>query len=304
MGLYPIQFVDVYAGNRFNAKLEKSQGMRGVIIKAGQGGYISLPQDFIKQCDDEDLPWGIYWLIDARYSADAHMNAIKRCFPTKVFGRLGVSFDCEKPRISMKDWEYNRLPYRGTGLIEAVTDRFLGWSGKIGKIYTSLGFANLLGWNSLIFKLRPVAKKLKKMPLWAAQYNRKIEQPQLFGLWDTWFGWQYQENPDYNYFNGTEEDWQRFLDSNELPAQDEDGEVFVYHGEVTSYWGVKVRAGAGTNYYEVAKALRQHTALEGSEIMNGENVGDRWLKIHAPVDGWVALDYKGQKLVQIEGELL
>lgn len=298
MTLYPIQFVDVYAGNRFSAALEKSLGMRGVLIKAGQGGWPSLPKDFIRQCEQEDLPWGIYWVIDSRYNPEYHMQAIKRTFPDKNFGRLGWWWDCEKPRIGMSDKEYWKTPYAGSGLVESVLDKFLGWSEKTGGIYTSMGFAKLIGWTSPLFRLRSLYAKLQQMPLWAAQYNPLLSSPMLFGPWKNWWGWQYRENPDHNYFNGDEAMWQNFLDGNSTPMPNG---FYLYRGEVVAPRGLKVRSGPGIEYQEVAPALKRYTRVEGKEMSAGEP-GERWLKIHAPVDGWIAVTYKYQPLVLLEGE--
>ena len=214
---YPIQFVDIYSGNRWNAAEEKAKGTRGVIIKAGQGGWSSVPRQYVSDCHQVGLPFGFYWLIDSRYDSGYHMGAIKSTFPDKNFGALGMWWDCEKPRISMTDKEYWTTPYAGNGLIEAVTDKFLGWCGKTGGMYSNLGFAGLVGWNSILFKFKPLYKKLSYMPLWAAQYNNFIPSPTLFGPWKNWLIWQYRPEPDYNYFNGDEEKFQAFMAGNPIP---------------------------------------------------------------------------------------
>src|SRR5574342_36058 len=157
--LYPIRMLDVYAGNVWDPAEEKAQGTRGVICKAGQGGFYSLPKTFISGCEDNDLAWGLYWLIDSRFDSGYHLRAIKQSFPAMNFGPLGWWWDCEKPKLSMTDRQYWKTPFAGHGLIESVTDKFLGWSGKPSGIYTSPGFAKLLGWNSVIFKSRELARK-------------------------------------------------------------------------------------------------------------------------------------------------
>lgn len=221
--LYPIQIVDIYSDNRWSASEEKAKGTRGVIIKAGQGGYFSLPTKFIEEAEAVGLPWGIYWLIDSRFDASYHMRAIKTGFHDMNFGQLPWFWDCEKPRISMTEADYWKTPYAGNGLIESVLDKFLFWSGRMGEIYTSLGFSNLLGWNSPSFKFKPLYAKLSKRLLWSAQYNNFINQPTPFGPWSKgkWTLWQYRENPDYNYFHGNEEDWQALLNGTYSPPTTE-----------------------------------------------------------------------------------
>lgn len=216
--LYPIKIVDVYYGNAFSAQAEKDKGTRGVMIKAGQGGWSTMEQSraMIDQCEKIGLPYGFYWVIDARYDSGYHMGAIKKAFPDMWFGKLGLWWDCEKPIWTMEDKDYWKCPYAGTGLIEAVTDKFFQWCGKTGGLYTAPGFAKLLNWSSWLFKVKPVSAKLARMPLWVAQYNSSITKPDLFGRWTNWVFWQYTPEPDYNYFNGTDADFKAMFDVTDI----------------------------------------------------------------------------------------
>ena len=202
--LYPIQIVDIYPDNSFNAKAEKEKGTKGVIFKGGQGGYTYLPYNYVEQCESIGFPYGFYWVLDSRYAREYHIAEIKRTFSSKDFGQLGFWFDCEKPMWTMDDNGYYKTPYAGSALIEGVTNDFLDWCGQTGGLYTSPGFAKLVGWNTDKFKSSPAGLKLAKLPLWAAQYNNSITKPDLFGAWTEWMFWQYRAEPDYNYFNGDE----------------------------------------------------------------------------------------------------
>ena len=294
--LFPIRMLDIYSGNAWNPVEEKANGIRGVICKAGQGGFYSLPNTFISQCENNGLAWGLYWLIDSRYDSGYHLRAIKRNFPDLNFGPLGWWWDCEKPNISMPDRLYRKTRYSGNGLIESVIDKFTGWSGKPSGIYTSPGFAKLVGWNSVLFKGRSFAKKLAEMPLWVAQYNDFVMQPEMFGLWTDWLWWQFREGPDHNYFNGDEAKFQAILDGYVVtpppPIENK------YTGTVVSNSGVNVRTGAGISYNKVT-ALSKYTDVVGTELMEISSA-EVWLKINYPVDGWVATKYKNQDLVVVE----
>ena len=294
--LFPIRMLDVYAGNEWNPIEEKANGMRGVICKAGQGGFYSLPKTFIADCENNGLAWGLYWLIDSRYDSGYHIRAIKRNFPDMKFGPLGWWWDCEKPNISMPDRLYWKTRYNGNGLIESVIDKFTGWTGTSGGIYTSPGFARLLGWNSVLFKGRAFAKKLAEMPLWVAQYNDFVMQPDMFGLWTDWLWWQYREGPDYNYFNGDEAKYNEMLDGYVVtpPPPSEN----KYTGTVVSGSGVNVRTGAGVSFNKTS-SLSKYTDVVGTEL---KEVSDEeaWLKINYPVDGWIATKYRNQDLVIVE----
>jgi len=215
--LYPIILLDIYKDNVFDAAAEKAKGIRGVIIKAGQGGYASLPLSFVAQCQAIGLPYGFYWVIDSRYDSGYHINAIKQTFPTMDFGKLGFWWDCEKPNWTMTDTEYWKTPYAGSGLIEAVTDKFFQWCFETGGMYTSPGFAKLLNWNSSVFKLSEFGRKLALMPLWVAQYNSTITHPDLFGNWSDWLLWQYREGPDLSYFNGDENKFIQMFGLQDIP---------------------------------------------------------------------------------------
>ena len=293
---FPIRMLDVYAGNVWNPAEEKARGVRGVICKAGQGGFYSLPDTFISDCKDNGLAWGVYWLIDSRYSTGYHIRAIKQTFPDMNFGPLGWWWDCEKPRITMTNKQYWDTPHSGNGLIEAVIAEFSGWSGKPSGIYTSPGFAKLIRWDSVLFKASSFAKKLAEMPLWVAQYNDFIMQPDLFGLWTDWIWWQYREGPDLNYFNGDEAKFKEIADGYVYVPPPPPDEKFT--GTVISNQGINVRTGAGTSFNKVS-TLKKYTEVIGTEL-NTISPSEEWLKINYPVNGWIATKYNNQELVVVE----
>lgn len=192
-----IQLLDVYADNKVNFAEEKAVGVDGVIIKAGQGQYgeyFDKKCTFIDQVKALDLPWGIYWIVDARYSPESQKAALKQYFPDGNFGPLGLWLDVEKPVISMPEWYYKRLPYAFYKPIESIAQAMLDWSKTGLGIYTSPGQWQLCSGNIPLAKMEWFAK----LPLWSAQY--KTVEPDLYGAWTKAMlkMWQYQGEPDYS----------------------------------------------------------------------------------------------------------
>jgi hypothetical protein len=202
-----IQVLDIYYGNPFDIDKEIATGTDAVIIRGGQGPYSDLPRNAaerIKECKERNMPYGIFWHIDARFSPQAHIDAIKKAFPDADFGPLGLWLDCEKPSRKFPDRLYGLLPYAYYKPIIIVWQAILDWTGKLPGIYTNRGF-----WDLAFGKIPDdVAKKLAESHLWVAQY--KTSQPDLFGFWSNWTLWQYQEGPDFSVFNGTDEEWAEF----------------------------------------------------------------------------------------------
>ena len=191
-----IQILDIFADNKFDADAEKATGTDGVIIKAGQGQYaeyFARKCNYIDECKRVGLPWGVYWVVDARYSPESQKAAIKAKFKTQAdFGPLGMWLDCEKPTVFMTDWMYSKLPYAYYKPIESIAQMILQTYGKQPGIYTSPG-----AWK-LIFGACPKTDQdwFAQAPLWTAQYG--VKSPTLYGSWKAPLMWQYQESPDYS----------------------------------------------------------------------------------------------------------
>jgi GH25 family lysozyme M1 (1,4-beta-N-acetylmuramidase) len=189
------QLLDCYASNRVDFDIEKATGTHGVIIKAGQGEYgeyFVKKCNFIDECKRVGLPYGIYWVIDARYSPESHKAALKQYFPDGDFGQLGLWLDVEKPLTSMPESRYRKLPYAFYKPIESIARSMLQLSKTRVGIYTSPYEWALCG------GIIPKDKQdwFATLPLWTAQYG--VPEPKLYGSWTQWKMWQYQENPDYS----------------------------------------------------------------------------------------------------------
>lgn len=195
-----IKILDIYSANPFDADKEKATGTNGVIVKAGQGHAVYKHRHFLDECDRVGLPWGVYWLSDARYSPEGHKRAVKNTFPDGNFGKLGMWIDVEKPLIAMPDMMYRMLPYRYAEPIISLINGIIEYSGHRPGIYTSKGAYNLILSGAEV----PDRDFLGTLPLWTAQYNPHITRPDLYGSWTTWRYWQFREGPDHSSFNGTD----------------------------------------------------------------------------------------------------
>lgn len=288
-----IQILDIDANSKFDADVEKDNGTDGVIIKGGQGGAIYPHRHIIAECQRVSLPWGIYWLPDARYNPDKAKAAIRTAFPDGDFGALGLWLDCEKPLISMKDYIYRMLPYAYYKPIESISRSVLAWSGKQPKMYTGLG-----PW-ALIFGRcpEPVQEYFAQADLWAAQYNSHITEPQLFGAWKKWKLWQYMEGPDYSIFNGTEQEYSDWVGGYTQPVPDPEPLPSHFVGHVVSYTGVNLRENP------IVTSKKISVLPKFTDVFIDQIIGD-WAHVTyangIPKAGWAALRVPGLTLIRLD----
>ena len=104
------------------------------------------------------------------------------------------------------------------------------------------------------------------------------------------------EGPDYNYFNGDEEKFEKLVEGYVVtpPPPSED----KYTGTVVSGSGLNVRIGAGVSFDKIS-SLPKYTEVRGTEL-DVISPSEEWLKINYPIDGWIATKYKNQELVAVE----
>jgi hypothetical protein len=183
------RILDVYYDNQFDADKEKAIGTAGVLIKLGQGGfaeYRARKCDFIDRAKRVGMPWGGFWQMDARYSPDVHKAAIRSY---DDYGPLGLWLAVEKPYYPCPEWWYWRMPYAGYKMIESV------WRG-VGypSFYSNIGMWNLVMGGAPWALQQEMAQRSPRM--WVAQYG--VMQPTLYGAWQRYAMWQYQEGPDYS----------------------------------------------------------------------------------------------------------
>jgi GH25 family lysozyme M1 (1,4-beta-N-acetylmuramidase) len=210
-----IQILDIYQGNKYDPGQEAATGTDAVLIKGGQGEYQDYEDHkctYIDQTKQVNLPVGIFWQMDARYSPEKHKAAIKAFYDRHGFGELGLWLACEKPFYPCPDWLYSRMPYAFYKPIESVWRGIMDYTGKVPGIYTSPGMWRLIfGQCPLVLQQEFAAKA----NLWAAQYQ--VAKPDRIGQWYSWWFWQYQAEPDYSIFSESDDIF-RFLYGATNPA--------------------------------------------------------------------------------------
>jgi GH25 family lysozyme M1 (1,4-beta-N-acetylmuramidase) len=277
-----MKILDVYSQNRFDFLTEKQNGVIGIIFKGGQGEWPDVPRvhpEWFAQCEAAGLAWGVYWLVDGRYSPERHKAAIYRMFPNG-FGKLGLWLDCEKPVLSMTEADYRKLPYAFHPPIESIARGVERECGKLPGIYTSPG-----AWR-LIFGGAPadIQKWFATMPLWTAQY--KTSRPDLYGAWERWTFWQYQESPDYSIYNGTDDELLRFIESGQPqpPITQQEG-AKMYTGKVNIN-GLRIRAGAGTQFEILG-------SLMAGDIVEADIKSAQWWRLTKVTRGGAVITLPG-----------
>ena len=209
-----IKIIDLYSGNPRDFEEALNGTFSGVIFKAGQGNWLDIPvekPDWWKIAGDKGLKRGWYWVCDSRYHSSKHIEAINQWRDITSFdlnAELGFWSDVEYPYYSMTTEQYWQTPFAGH---KNVLDfHYLLKENEIDAgLYSADGVYNE------IMKGASSAQHdyLAKFPLWCANYPfiyiPGISKPRMFGHWTTWNFWQYHGNPDYNEFNGTD---QQFAD--------------------------------------------------------------------------------------------
>lgn len=139
----------------------------------------------------------------------------------------------------------------------------------------------------------------KKYPLWIATYATKPMVPPPFTTWLFWQtsdkgdGLKYgveSKNIDLDYFNGTQEDFNKLFGTNVSPVDPDPIDV-VSGVEYTALSQMNVRTGPGINY-PVYSTLPAGTKLVPQDI--GGN--DAWIKIGE--DLWVCKSLNGKVYLQ------
>jgi len=199
-----LNIIDLADGNEWES------GGDGYIIKAGQGMLEYNWHQYTNKADADGKPWGLYWVIDSRYSPENHKAAIKRIFPAGYFGRLGLWLDIEKPNINMADTDYLKTPYHGYKLVNSVWHGVQTIAGKYPGMYFGPGT-----WDLIMSGAPANIQQLyaDNCECWIAHYTNAA-QPSMRGKWTRWAMWQWRGEPDYNRVNV---DW---WDSLDIQAED------------------------------------------------------------------------------------
>ena len=204
-----VQILDVYYQNKFDvatAERELNTGTDAVMIKGGQGQYQTYDANKSTHIDSAaivNMPHGIFWQMDARYTPESHKAAIKIFFDKHGFGNLGLFLACEMPFYPCPQALYSLMPYAWYKPIKSVWRGLTSYTGSAPGIYISIS-----KWK-LIFGKCPLSLQQEfaaSARLWQAQY--KCTRPDLIGQWPTYHWWQYTEGPDYSVANCSDEEFQ------------------------------------------------------------------------------------------------
>jgi len=294
--------VDVYSGNRFNFAQFVADGYVGVIFKGGQGEWPDVPRvhpEWWEQARAVGLMRGWYWLVDARHRPSFQVEALKKATDMD-WGELGLWLDCEKPVLSMKDRDYNRLPYAGwRGVYDVAVGvqktKASAFADNLPGIYTSPGAYKL------IFGGAPADSQrwFARAPLWTAQYywitKLGITQPAKYGYWDAqnvhW--WQWRENPDVNQWMQSDEAFSAVYPlATRPPADDEEVRAAVVLDSAGR--GLRVRKGPATSY-DLTDWLFPDDEVAVLETAQPAT-GGTWAKLGS--ERWAAMEYGGQKYME------
>jgi len=219
-----IKIIDLYSGNSRDFVEALNGTFSGIIFKAGQGDWLDVPSikpDWWQIAGDKGLLRGWYWVCDSRYHSSKHIDAINRwrdAGKLDLNAELGLWSDVEYPYQSMTTEQYWATPYAGH---KNVVDfhYLLETNGINAGLYSADGVYNE------IMKGASVADHdyLAKFRMWPANYPwiyiPGISKPRMFGRWSTWTFWQYHGNPDYNEFNGTEEQFYELFGGGVVPPE-------------------------------------------------------------------------------------
>jgi hypothetical protein len=210
-----IKVIDLYSGNPRDFTEALNGTFSGVIFKGGQGDWLDVPKiqpDWWKIAGDEGLLRGHYWVCDSRYHSSKHIDTINRWrddWKIDLNAELGFWHDLEYPYISCTTEEYWRTPYAG---YKNVVD--FHYLMEVNEINAGLYSGDVF---NEIMKHASSADLdyLAKFRMWAANYPDVyipgVSKPRMFGHWTKWTLWQYHGNPDYNTFNGTDEEFTKMF---------------------------------------------------------------------------------------------
>lgn len=188
-----------------NFAVMKSRGVRGVIIKCGEGD--ALDRAFLvyqAALRDIGLPYGFYWYYNNKYSPDQQGKLFVDTIKRVGFPPLGIWLDLE-----------DRLPGKYAGWknwYDFLFDLEVAFPKKLIGIYT--GHYYFKEFTLGVGIPQASLKWFGKFPLWVASYGVAPLPTEPWG--DNWTLWQFTDlldgigygveskELDGNYFNGDE----------------------------------------------------------------------------------------------------
>lgn len=296
-----VKLVDIYSGNTRESMADlKAQGYSGVWFKLGQGGWADVPRYQPTWWDEAGavgLLRGGYWLCDSRYHSSYHMDEIRKWdIKNKFIGELGFWVDIEKPQKTMTEAAYYATPYAGAAnLVDFIY--LLELDGFKPGAYSGPGAYELVTRGAP----KSTHNYIARLPLWSAQYNNFITEPDLYGSFTTWEFWQKSEGPDINVYNGTDEEFVAKY-GGVVPPPPQENQM-----DVKADIKVNIRADHSTSSADVGDLNVGASAVVSELWETGVTKGtdyEQWARIPT---GWVAVWYRGSgvggKLCTLTGTL-
>lgn len=183
----------------------KDSGIQFAFIKATDGeGPDPVWQGNVLEANKAGIPFGLYHFMRPSEDPAGQAEWFQSRFET-LKEQVGIVPDLPP----VLDAELSSLT------LESVRTFLAQLPGSI--LYTDP--AMIQKWASV-----SAASELLKHPLWIAEYN--TPGPPRYAPWDNWTFWQYgtgrvpgiQTLVDLDWFNGSVEDLQRFMNSSKLPT--------------------------------------------------------------------------------------
>lgn len=279
----------------------KQRGVLGVIMKAGQAGWID--RDFLVNWENAKkagMPRGSYWFYDNKVDPKIQAQKYLSVYPES--GELGLWLDLESridgPYRGWRNW-YNFITY-----VQQMLPR-----AKIG-IYTGHYY-----WREFTKLSGIPAQSLqwfKQFPLWIAAYGGEPLPTEPWG--NDWLIWQFTDlldgksygvesnELDGNYFSGTKEEYYEYFgltESTDTPGGGEEPEeTMTAKYNCVARFDVKVRDTPDTLNVSNSK-IYKGTSFQVSELvpdrLDPTNSNKIWGKIFGgQYDGkYTALVYPG-----------
>lgn len=271
----------------------KSMGVKGVIIKCGEGNGIDRAFSlYVRALELSGLPYGAYWYYNNKYSPSSQAKLFVDTIRGFTF-KLGLWLDLE---------DRNSGPYKGWKYwYDFIVTLQSGYDGKIG-IYT--GYYYFVEHTLPTIISKSSLEWFAQFPLWIATYS---VTPMIPRPWTSETIWQFTDfldglyygvesrELDGNYFNGTLDEFNKFSGSSIVEEPKQETGMAEEYTMTPLKDGTRVRTDHNV-FAQVVRSESAGTLVRGYEVWeapaDGNEVkrGDKWLRV---VDGWMAYIHKG-----------
>lgn len=276
----------------------KSLGVRGVIVKCGEGNGIDRAfSSYIHALNLSGLPYGAYWYYNNKYSPVSQARLFSDTVRGHTF-KLGLWLDLEDRNPGLyKGWKY---------WYDFIVTLRADYAGKLG-IYT--GYYYFVEHTPPTIISKASLEWFSQFPLWIAAYSTSI--PMIPRPWASETFWQFTDfldginygvesrELDGNYYNGTLDEFNQFFGTSAIEEPPQELKVTQYQ-MTTMNVGTRIRSDHNTYASVLDSVPLARVVVTGNELWvapaDGNEVksGDKWLKVsYNNVTGWMAYIHKG-----------